>query len=123
MASPREERYPLVVKLERPERRLRIEWDDGHESVYSIRYLRGFCPCAVCQGHSQNTWTFVPSEDPELQHIEESGSYALSFTFSDGHDTGIYSFDILRELCPCDACRAEQGAAHAMARLPEGETV
>jgi DUF971 family protein len=114
--------YPTTIELVREARRLRVEWEDGHESVYSLRYLRGFCPCAHCQGHGQGLWHFVPTDDPLVTKIEEVGSYAVSITFSDGHATGIYSFEILRELCPCAACREEQGPAHAVTKLPPGET-
>lgn len=112
---------PTEVELVRDDAILRIAWDDGHQSVYPLRYLRGFCPCAQCQGHAQGSWTFVSVDDPAIAKIEEMGNYALSINFTDGHNTGIYSFEILRELCPCDACRKLHGIAHAMAQLPDGE--
>jgi DUF971 family protein len=114
---------PIRLELQRPNKRLLIAWDDGHESTYSLRYLRGFCPCAHCQGHSKRGWTFQPVEDPQITRIEETGHYAVTISYSDGHDTGIYSYDILRELCPCDACRKQWGGAHAMSALPPGEVV
>ena len=114
---------PTVIELQRPERRLRVEWDDGHESSYSVRYLRGFCPCAQCQGHAQNQWSFVAVENPEITRIDETGSYAVTIAFSDGHDTGIYSWETLRELCPCDTCQALLAERHAVRQLPAGESV
>jgi DUF971 family protein len=51
-----------------------------------------------------------PDQIPEAVYpvqIQYVGRYALQFTWSDGHDTGIYAFDYLRQLCPCDACRAD----------------
>lgn len=114
---------PTVVELQREQARLRVVWDDGHESDYSVRYLRGFCPCAHCQGHAQSVWTFQPVDQPMITKIEEMGNYALSIGFDDGHDTGIYSFEILRELCPCEACQAAQGAGHALRALPPGESI
>ena len=114
---------PVRVELQRAQRRLLVDWDDGHQSSYSLRYLRGFCPCAHCQGHAKTGWTFQPVPDPMITRIEETGAYALTLAYDDGHDTGIYTFDILRELCPCEACQRALGPAHAMRKVPEGEAV
>ncbi len=85
----------------------KIVWQDGHESAFSIRSLRQTCPCAVCR----DEWTGKPLLDPEsvpkditAPKAELVGNYAVSFLFSDGHSTGIYSFETLRGLCPCSAC-------------------
>lgn len=114
---------PIEVELRGAEDGVRVTWADDHISFYPLKYLRGFCPCAVCQGHG-STWSYVPIEAPKVTGIEEVGNYALNIVWSDGagrpHTTGIYSFDILRELCPCETCRAAQGAAHAWARMPAG---
>ena len=120
MPTPAE---PVRVELLREAKQLLVEWDDGHHSSYSLRYLRGFCPCAHCQGHAKSGWTFQPVPDPHINRIEETGAYALSISYDDGHDTGIYSFDILRELCPCEACQRLLGPAHAMRRVPPDESV
>ena len=105
---------PATIELKRELATLEIAWEDGHESTYGLRYLRGFCPCAHCQGHGKSGWKFVAVDDPSITKIEAKGNYAVSIDFSDGHTTGIYSFDTLRELCPCDSCQAEQGSTHAM---------
>jgi DUF971 family protein len=114
---------PIEVELRAAEGVVRIAWDDDHSSLYPLRYLRGYCPCAVCQGHGGG-WSYVDVEAPQVTEVEEVGNYAFKIVWNDGakgpHKSGIYSFDILRELCPCDACRAEQGAAHAWARMPAG---
>ena len=114
---------PTIVELKRPDKQLVVTWDDGHGSIYPLRYLRGFCPCAKCQGHAQSEWTFNAVDDPMITNIEEVGAYALGISYSDGHDTGIYAFDILRELCPCKGCQALQGVGHALNKLPAGEAV
>jgi len=87
---------------------LGIEWSDGHHAVYPVRHLRLHCPCAACV----DEWTGVrrlKADDVPLlimlQDIEPVGRYALQFKWSDGHDTGIYSFKLLRELCQCDICQ------------------
>ena len=85
-----------------------IDWADGHRSRYPHEILRGYCPCAGCQGHS-GTITFQPKEGIalELDDISVVGNYALSLRWFDGHDGGLYSYVYLRALCQCDACRAE----------------
>lgn len=87
------------------ERRLRLTWSDGHTAEYGYDYLRGWCPCAMCQGHSGFKIRFQPPPRPVgLESIQPVGNYALSLAFSDGHGTGIYRFDFLREICPCERC-------------------
>ena len=82
------------------ERRLRLTWDDGYSAEPGYDYLRGWCPCAGCQGHSGLKIVFHPPKRPvQLENIEPVGNYALSFLWSDGHGTGIYKFDFLRRLC------------------------
>jgi len=116
---------PVEVRLDRAEGRLEVLWEDDHRSSYRWRYLRGFCPCAECQGHAPRKWTFVDISEPRLSRIEEAGRYALNFIFEDGddakHDTGIYSYEILRRLCPCEACRAAEGQHHAVRQWPAEE--
>lgn len=94
---------PTRIRLELPANRLSIEWADGHESAYDGAYLRMMCPCAKCRGHSPGeveppTWS--DCKDVRVQHAAAVGAYALRLDFTDGHDTGIYSFDWLRENCP-----------------------
>lgn len=106
---------PIEVEVLR-DGNLRMSWEDGHESVYPLRYLRGFCPCAHCQGHGVGH-DFVANDAPRITSIEEVGNYALNVRFAGGHNTGIYTFEVLRRLCPCEACRREQGPTHAMERM------
>lgn len=86
---------------------LRLDWPDGHESSYPFRYLRQSCQCAMCV----DEWSGKPllareSVDPKLEGLKASvvGQYALQITFSDGHATGLYTFDFLRKICPCSDC-------------------
>jgi DUF971 family protein len=78
-----------------------IKWSDESESSYSAAALRRSCPCATCI----NEWTGEKmladesiSEETTFDHISIVGRYALNFHFSDGHDTGIFSFKYLREI-------------------------
>ena len=74
-------------------------------SDYPLAYLRGWCPCALCQGHGgERRYIQVPIT--ELTNIAVVGNYALNLSWGDGHDTGIYSYRYLRDLCPCSACGA-----------------
>lgn len=90
---------------------LEIRWKDGHSSLYKPRYLRLTCPCAGCVDEMTGQPTLNPSMVPEgiyptaIHHI---GRYALQFVWSDGHDTGFYTFETLRALCTCSECMEER---------------
>jgi len=87
--------------------RLRVVWPDGHVSEYAPRPLRLACPCAGCIDEHTGRPLLDPGTVPEGINplaIEYVGRYALKFTWPDGHDTGMYPFDLLRRLCPCAAC-------------------
>lgn len=86
---------------------LGIEWSDGHKGIYPIRYLRLQCPCAACVDEWTGERRLREDEVPlliMLQDILPVGRYALQFRWSDGHDAGIYSYQLLRRLCQCDVC-------------------
>ncbi|MEM7481198.1 MAG: DUF971 domain-containing protein [Acidobacteriota bacterium] len=84
---------------------LRLTWSDGHSGDFDYRYLRGWCPCAGCQGHGGTSIVFRPPAGAVTADIiEPVGNYALSILWSDGHGTGIYRFDFLRTICPCSEC-------------------
>jgi DUF971 family protein len=88
---------------------VRITWDDGHVGEYEQEYLRGYCPCAMCQGHgAQQRFNAVPRS--VLTGIRGVGNYAIELFWQDGHSTGIYSFDYLRSLCPCANCTVPRHA-------------
>jgi DUF971 family protein len=90
-----------------------IEWGDGHKGVYPHVILRGYCPCAGCQGHT-GAIQFHEATGPqlELEDLETVGNYALKLQWFDGHDTGLYSYRYLRALCRCPECHPA-GAAGA----------
>jgi DUF971 family protein len=91
------------------ERRLRLTWSDGHSAEYEYDYLRGWCPCAMCQGHSGSAIRYHPAVGPvTAESIQPVGNYAISIAWSDGHATGIYRFEFLREVCPCPACAGDE---------------
>ena len=90
-----------------------IDWKDGHRSEYTLEYLRDRCPCAACRtaGHKPGEPDSpfpLYKKTLQLNGVEPVGRYALRFLWNDGHTTGIYSFEHLRESCPCQQCRSEK---------------
>ena len=96
---------PVAIRSPRGARSTAIDWADGHKGVYPHEVLRGYCPCAGCQGHSGEI-RFIASRDDqqEIEDFETVGGYALAIKWFDGHNTGIYSFPFLRRLCQCGEC-------------------
>ena len=93
--------------------RLKITWEDGHESKFTFQFLRQNCPCASCKDEWSGEMLLDPATVPESTQstrAELVGNYALSFSFSDGHATGIYSFENLRKLCRCEECSYHTGS-------------
>lgn len=88
---------PTAVKAPHGARVMEITWADGYKSVLKHEILRGYCPCAHCQGHGGRL-QFVPGGDLDIRDIEQVGNYALKFTWGDRHDSGIYTFRYLRSL-------------------------
>lgn len=87
--------------LEESDSTITVEWSDGQEFRHHAADLRRSCPCAGCI----NEWTgekmldgSTISDDLTFTSIAIVGRYALNFNFSDGHDTGIFSYKYLREL-------------------------
>jgi DUF971 family protein len=110
-----------------------ITWADDHASHYDFAYLREECPCAMCndermkkaQGQQKDmqlkkehdphgaapvlSSPLLPMYKPKLaaRAAHAVGNYALQIDFNDGHATGIFSFDFLRTICPCQECARE----------------
>jgi DUF971 family protein len=113
-----------------------ITWADNHSSHYDFAYLREECPCAMCnderlkkaagqqkdmQLKKENaslaaapavSSPLLPMFKPRLtaKAAHAVGNYALQIDFNDGHATGIFSFDFLRTICPCEECAREYRA-------------
>ena len=105
---------------------IEIDWKDGHHSSYTVAYLRDWCPCATCSGshgtaprpkrdqagdsrQPENPFKMYTPKD-RIVSIEPVGNYALRIGWNDGHNTGIYSYDHLRGICPCAECKSKAAA-------------
>lgn len=87
---------------------LRVRWPDGHEGSHTAYYLRINCKCAACQDEDTGRRTLDPESiplDSKFTSVGKVGRYGIQPNFSDGHNTGIYNFQRLRELCECAECR------------------
>jgi len=91
--------YPSKVERHDQLKELAITWQTGERLVLPYRDLRGYCPCAGCQGHMVREVRFLPPRGHvQPLVISPVGNYALSILWSDGHSTGIYRFDFLAGL-------------------------
>jgi DUF971 family protein len=90
---------------------LEIEWNDGTTCQYPLSHLREACPCVECRGGHQymgmkyapdNLLTLTPARSYDVLEILPVGNYAIQPVWDDGHDTGIYTWEYLRHICPDD---------------------
>lgn len=90
---------PTEIKLHQKSRLLEIAFDDGSRFSLPCEYLRVFSPSAEVRGHGPGQEVLqVGKRDVEIKEIEPVGNYAVKLVFSDGHDTGLYSWEYLHEL-------------------------
>jgi ATP-binding protein involved in chromosome partitioning len=100
--------HTIPHAINRQDDGLKIEWDEhGHVGFYPARALRLACPCAACveemSGHPLLDPSSVPA-DIRPMSIALVGAYGLKIQWSDGHSTGIYTFERLLGSCPCKRC-------------------
>ena len=90
---------PTEIKLRQKSRVMEIEFSDGRHFELSFEFLRVYSPSAEVRGHGPGQEVLqTGKQDVGIVSLEPVGSYAVQPTFSDGHDTGIYSWDYLYEL-------------------------
>ena len=100
----------LRVTVNRERQTFHIQWSDNRDCVFPLDGLRRACPCAGCQGHEK----MHELPDPEIFQlpalmrwenvkVEVAGSVGLRLTWDDGHNSGIFTWERLRAMCPC--CR------------------
>ncbi len=99
----------IIVDVEN--RLMQIIWADGHESIYDFAALRRACPCAECRpwvhgvgaiGEMPESVHRAVSELKSASDVSAVGSYAINLRWADGHSSGIYTFEYLRSICPCE---------------------
>jgi DUF971 family protein len=115
---------PRRIHADRQARTLEIDWADGHHTVYDFVALRWLCPCAFCRGEmGQPGWLHSrPTLTPDQTRIVDVhlvGGYAIAPQWGDGHHTGFYTFQLLRDRCPCPDCTAARTGTHK--HHPEGD--
>ena len=90
---------PTEIRLHQKSRILEVAFDDGRTFRLPYEYLRVYSPSAEVRGHGPGQEVLQTGKrDVEIRSVEPVGSYAIQPTFSDGHATGIYSWDYLYEL-------------------------
>jgi DUF971 family protein len=114
---------PRRMHADRSARTLEIEWADGHLTRYDFTTLRWLCPCAFCRGEAgQPGWLdsspTLTEAQTTLTDLQLVGQYAVAPTWADGHHTGFYTFERLREECPCEEDAARRATRpHVHERL------
>jgi ATP-binding protein involved in chromosome partitioning len=99
---------PIPFAINRRDDGLLIEWDDqGHAGFFAARSLRLACPCAGCVEEMSGRPLLDPDRVlPDIRPVSLQlvGAYGLRVNWSDGHETGIYTFEQLLRGCPCPRC-------------------
>ena len=107
---------PTEIKLHQKSRVLEISFADGKTFPLPCEFLRVYSPSAEVRGHGPGQEVLQPGKkNVEITHIEPVGSYAIQLKFSDGHDTGIYSWDLLHDY----GLHQEEMWQHYLKRLEE----
>lgn len=90
---------PSEIKLHQKSRRLELGYDNGESYLLDFEYLRVFTPSAEARGHGPGQETLQTGKrNVDIERIEPVGTYAVRLIFSDGHDSGLYSWDLLYNL-------------------------
>ena len=90
---------PTEIKLHQQSRVMEIAFSNGDRFEFPYEYLRVYSPSAEVRGHGPGQETLqVGKKNVEIKNIEPVGHYAVALVFSDGHDSGIYSWDYLHDL-------------------------
>jgi DUF971 family protein len=94
--------YPTKIQ-KAEDNKLRLFWNDEKVADISFEKLRDECPCINCKGESVMFETYIPIKSPfkpagfyEIEKIEPVGNYAVQIYWKDGHNTGIYNWELLR---------------------------
>lgn len=88
---------PIAIAAPQGAAWFEITWQGGQKQRLPNAIVRGYCPCASCQGHV-GPISFVPGRDSELLELNPVGNYGLRLLWGDRHETGIYTFRFLKQL-------------------------
>ena len=102
---------PVPQEIKTNDGWITIFWSDQHKSRYAARDLRLGCRCAACVDewtHQSLIQTGRIPLDIKPKAIDVMGQYAIHIDWSDGHSTGIFTYDYLREVCACDDCKQKR---------------
>ena len=101
--------FPAKIDLHQGDGYLEITWQDDKVCRYPLSHLREACPCVQCRGghanmgkqsNPDNLLELKPARSYGVEQIDVVGNYAIQPLWDDGHQTGIYSWEYLRDLCP-----------------------
>ena len=107
---------PTEIKLHQKSRVLEIAFEDGKRFTLPFEFLRVYSPSAEVRGHGPGQEVLqVGKKEVGITHIEPVGSYAVQLTFSDGHDSGLYSWDYFYNL----GANQEEMWTHYLQRMQE----
>ena len=104
---------PIPQRIHRDDHEVVITWDEHHQGSFPARDLRLRCHCATCRDEMSGGPLLDPAMVPQdIRPVAISlvGSYAIKIDWSDGHGTGIYTYEYLRSFCPCEVCAAGRSA-------------
>ncbi len=121
MKLPQAAVTPAKIRVKKTEGTgVEIDWQDGHKSAWNFVWLRNACPCATCHEEREKTGRLPGEPKPRPQtllamyeaparpvEVTPVGKYALKFKWTDGHESGIYSWEYLRRACRCEECLAK----------------
>lgn len=104
-----EETTAVGIDVDNKAQQLEIRWKDGHTSIFPLFGLRKNCPCVMCRGGHDKMNQFQPQafflKDPPTININDlkvTGNHAIQIFWSDGHNSGMYRWETLRELDPAN---------------------
>lgn len=100
--------HPVPLRIHRADDALTITWAEDHVGRYPARDLRLACQCAVCQEEMTGRPLLDPAAVPmDVRPLRVAlvGAYAIRVDWSDGHGTGLFTYQYLFSLCPCERCR------------------
>lgn len=96
---------PTAIDVSNTEQILKITWADSHVSEFPLFGLRKNCPCVACRGGHDQMGRFEPElfrVEPtriyKIDNVETVGNHALKIKWDDGHDSGMYRWELLREM-------------------------